>query len=162
VERADPTRGYAWRIAVAASEKSNVTDTYHLQRFVDAQRPIFEQVRSELRSGRKTTHWMWFVFPQIKGLGHSAMADKFAISSREEAEAYAAHTVLGPRLSECTQLVNAVEGKSIRQIFGGPDDLKFRSSMTLFAQVCKDNQIFVDAINKYFGGEFDPLTLDRL
>jgi uncharacterized protein (DUF1810 family) len=139
-----------------------VTDTYHLQRFVDAQRPNFEQVRSELGNGRKTTHWMWFVFPQISGLGHSAMADKFAISSREEAAAYAAHPVLGPRLTECTRLVNAVEGKSIRQIFGVPDDLKFRSSMTLFAEVSKDNQIFVDAINKYFGGEFDSLTLERL
>ena len=105
---------------------------------------------------------MWFVFPQIKGLGHSAMADRYAITSRQEAAAYARHAVLGPRLRECTGLVNAVEDRSIGQILGTPDDLKFRSSMTLFAQACKDNQPFVDAINKYFDGTFDSLTIDRL
>jgi uncharacterized protein (DUF1810 family) len=139
-----------------------MTDKYNLQRFVDAQNPVFERVRSELRNGCKTSHWMWFVFPQIKGLGHSAMAEKFAIASRQEALAYATHAVLGPRLNECTRLVNATEGKSIDEILGAPDDLKFRSSMTLFAHVCNDNPIFHDAIDKYFGGEFDSLTLDRL
>jgi uncharacterized protein (DUF1810 family) len=137
-------------------------DTFDLQRFVDAQASVYEQVCSELRNGRKTSHWMWFVFPQIKGLGHSAMADRYAMASRQEAETYAKHAVLGPRLRECTGLVNAVEGRSIRQILGTPDDLKFRSSMTLFAQACKDNQPFVDAINKYFDGKFDPLTIARL
>jgi uncharacterized protein (DUF1810 family) len=135
---------------------------YDLQRFVDAKNPVIEQVRLELRSGRKASHWMWFVFPQIKGLGHSAMAQRFAISIREEAEAYSAHPVLGPRLVECTGLVNAVEGRSIGQIFGSPDDLKFHSSMTLFANVCKDNGPFVTATKKYFGGKFDSLTLDRI
>ncbi|MDB6086077.1 MAG: hypothetical protein JWN43_3958 [Gammaproteobacteria bacterium] len=139
-----------------------MTDPYDLARFVDAQDPVFDRVRLELRNGRKSSHWMWFVFPQIKGLGHSAMADRFAISGRREAEAYAIHPLLGPRLSECTRLVNTIEGRSIREIFGAPDDLKFRSSMTLFAEVCEDDRPFVHAIEKYFGGEFDPLTLERL
>jgi len=133
-----------------------------LQRFVDAQNPVFEQVCVELRQGRKQTHWMWFIFPQIKGLGSSQMATKFAISSRQEAEAYLKHSVLGPRLRECTRLVNQVEGRSINQIFGYPDDLKFRSSMTLFASTSCENAIFKDALQKYFGGEPDRSTLERL
>ena len=139
-----------------------MTDIRHLQRFVDAQAPAFEEVRSELRAGRKTSHWIWFIFPQIKGLGHSATAREFAILSREEAAAYAAHPILGPRLRECTSLVNAIPGRGIRQILGTPDDLKFRSSMTLFAEVCPDDPIFSDAIKKYYGGEFDALTLELL
>jgi len=135
---------------------------FDLERFIDAQNPVFDQVRLELRRGRKTGHWMWFVFPQIEGLGHSAMAAKFAIGSRSEAEAYALHPILRPRLDECTALLNAVEGRSIRQILGSPDDLKFRSCMTLFAQVSACNRLFVDAVGKYFGGEFDALTLARL
>jgi uncharacterized protein (DUF1810 family) len=137
-------------------------DLYDLQRFVNAQDPVFEQVCSELREGRKKGHWMWFVFPQLKGLGHSWMATKFGISSRHEAEAYLQHSTLGPRLRECTRLVNLVEGRSIEQIFGYPDNLKFRSSMTLFAGVASDNEIFVDAMQKYFGGQSDRLTLERL
>jgi uncharacterized protein (DUF1810 family) len=133
-----------------------------LQRFVDAQNPVFERVCAELRQGRKQTHWMWFIFPQIKGLGTSQMATKFAISSRQEAEAYLKHSVLGPRLRECTRLVNQVEGRSINQIFGYPDDLKFRSSMTLFASTSCENAIFKDALQKYFGGEPDRSTLERL
>jgi len=133
-----------------------------LQRFVDAQNPVFEQVCVELRQGRKQTHWMWFIFPQIKGLGTSQMATKFAISSRQEAEAYLKHSVLGPRLRECTRLVNQVEGRSVNQIFGYPDDLKFRSSMTLFASTSCENAIFKDALQKYFGGEPDRSTLERL
>ena len=105
---------------------------------------------------------MWFIFPQIKGLGHSELASKFAISSRQEAEAYLNHPVLGPRLRECSRLVNLVEGRSIDQIFGSPDDIKFRSSMTLFAHATPENQVFQEALRKYFGGKFDPLTLDRL
>jgi uncharacterized protein (DUF1810 family) len=135
---------------------------YSLQRFVDAQDPVFEQVRRELRAGCKESHWMWFIFPQIEGLGHSPMASRYAISSREEAEAYLAHPILGARLQECTRLVNLVEGRSVESIFGYPDNLKFRSCMTLFAHVATDTQIFEDAIRKYFGGEFDRLTLDRL
>ena len=105
---------------------------------------------------------MWFIFPQIKGLGHSATAIRFAISSRQEAEAYLQHSILGPRLRECARLINMAEGRSLEQIFGYPDDMKFRSSMTLFANVAEDNQVFLDALQKYCGGRFDPLTLERL
>ena len=105
---------------------------------------------------------MWFIFPQLKGLGHSWMASKFGISSRDEAEAYLQHPVLGPRLRECTRLVNLIDGRSIEQIFGYPDNLKFRSSMTLFAQVASDNEIFLNGLQKYFGGESDSQTLARL
>ena len=133
-----------------------------LERFVQAQEPVIGRVLEELRAGRKTSHWMWFVFPQIRGLGHSATAQHFAIASRAEADAYLHHPILGPRLRECTRLVNEIEGSSVEQIFGYPDDLKFRSSMTLFAHATADNQVFVDAIRKYFGGEYDPMTLDRL
>ena len=139
-----------------------MTDPYDLQRFVDAQNPGYEVVRSELRSGRKRTHWMWFIFPQIAGLESSPMARRFGISSVTEATAYLGHPVLGPRLAECTGLVNAVEGSLVEQIFGYPDDLKFRSSMTLFAHATSDNRLFLDALKKYFGGEFDAATLARL
>jgi uncharacterized protein (DUF1810 family) len=139
-----------------------MSDPYDLQRFVDAQDPVFDQVRSELRSGRKEGHWMWFVFPQLKGLGHSWMANRFGISSREEAEAYLRHPILGPRLTECTRLVNLIEGRSAEEIFGYPDDLKFRSSMTLFAKAASDNHVFSSALKKYFAGEDDPLTVKRL
>lgn len=140
-----------------------MNDPHDLQRFVDAQAPVFEQVCTELRAGRKRSHWMWFVFPQIRGLGHSETARRFAIASREEAEAYLQHSLLGPRLRECTRLVNLIEGRSIGQIFGHPDDLKFRSSMTLFAHVPPDNRVFQEALKKYFGGQADDcLTLERL
>ena len=141
---------------------ATMNDPYDLQRFESAQNPVFEQVCAELREGEKRSHWMWFIFPQLRGLGHSQMAVRFAISSREEAEAYLKHPVLGPRLRECTRLVMLGEGCSINQIFGYPDDLKFQSSMTLFASVASDNQIFKDALQKYFAGEFDRVTLDRL
>lgn len=139
-----------------------MNDPYDLQRYLDAQNPVFEQVCAELREGRKSGHWMWFVFPQVKGLGHSPMANRFAIVSREEAAAYLAHPVLGSRLRACSRLATQVAGRSIQQIFGAPDDLKFRSSMTLFAHATPDNQVFVDALKKYFNAEFDPLTLERL
>jgi uncharacterized protein (DUF1810 family) len=139
-----------------------MSDPYGLQRFVDAQNPVFDQVRAELRAGHKRSHWMWFVFPQISGLGSSPMAQKFAISSRAEAAAYLDHPILGPRLRECTGLVTAVEGRSIGDILGYPDDLKFRSSMTLFANAASDNKPFTDALEKYFVDGFDPLTLARL
>src|SRR6185295_2552644 len=118
--------------------------------FVDAQAPVFDQVCAELRSGRKQTHWMWFVFPQLKGLGSSATSKKFAIASQAEADAYLRHPILGPRLIECTRLVNRIEGRSIEEIFGYPDDLKFRSCMTLFASVSPDNPVFAQALQKYF------------
>lgn len=137
-------------------------DPHNLQRFVDAQNPVFDEVCAELRAGRKRTHWMWFIFPQLKGLGHSEAAVHFAIHSRQEAEAYLQHSILGPRLKTCTQLVDGVENRSIEQIFGYPDDLKFHSSMTLFATVTADNQIFRESLDKYFDGQLDPLTADRL
>ena len=139
-----------------------MSDPYDLQRFVDAQNPVYDRVRAELQEGRKRSHWMWFIFPQIAGLGSSPLARRFAISSLSEAAAYLQHPVLGPRLAECTGLVNLIEGRSIEQIFGYPDDLKFRSSMTLFARASADNQVFLDALQKYFNGEFDPATLERL
>ena len=139
-----------------------MNDPYDLQRFVDAQNPLFEQVCAELRGGQKNGHWMWFIFPQLRGLGHSQMAIKFAISSRDEAAAYLEHQVLGARLRECTQLVMLVEGRSITQMFGSPDDLKFRSSMTLFASTTSTDRIFKDALQKYFAGELDRLTIERL
>ena len=139
-----------------------MNDPYDLQRFVSAQIPVYDQVCAELRSGRKESHWIWYIFPQLRGLGRSQVAAAFGIASRQEAEAYLKHPVLGPRLRECTRLVNLVEERSANQIFGYPDDLKFRSSMTLFASVTPDNRIFKDALQKYFGGEPDPLTLERL
>jgi uncharacterized protein (DUF1810 family) len=137
-------------------------DRYNLQRFMDAQNGIFEQVCAQLRMGCKTGHWMWFIFPQIQGLGHSDLARRFAIGSREEATAYCEHKILGSRLRECSRLVTHIDGRSIREIFGSPDDLKFRSSMTLFARATPDNQVFMDALKKYCGGEFDRATLERL
>ena len=142
-------------------QKMNANDPYDLQRFVDAQRDYFEQVCSELSGDRKQSHWMWFIFPQLKGLGHSGMADRSAISSLREAEAYLRHPTLGPRLRHCTQLVMLVEGLSIERILGSPDDLKFRSSMTLFANTAVENKIFKDALEKYFAGIPDRLTIDR-
>lgn len=133
-----------------------------LARFVRAQDPVIDRVLAELSAGRKASHWMWFVFPQIQGLGRSPTAQRFAISSRAEAEEYLRHEVLGPRLRECTRLVNAVDGRGAEEIFGHPDYLKFRSSMTLFAHAAADNQIFLDALRKYFRGEEDPLTVERL
>jgi uncharacterized protein (DUF1810 family) len=140
----------------------DVDDRYNLRRFVDAQDPVFEQVCGELRAGQKASHWMWFIFPQIAGLGRSPFAVEYAIASLKEALAYLNHPVLGPRLKEFTQLVNAVNGKTIDQILGAIDGVKFRSSMTLFAATAKDSTEFNDAIEKYFSGDRDPLTLERL
>ncbi|WP_029226706.1 DUF1810 domain-containing protein [Burkholderia ubonensis] len=137
-------------------------DPYDLQRFVDAQDPVYTQVCDELRSGRKRSHWMWFVFPQIEGLGDSVMAQRYAIASLREADAYLRHPVLGERLRECTRLVNHVDGRSIQEIFGYPDYLKFRSSVTLFAHATSDNAVFVEALEKYYGGEADHSTLARI
>jgi uncharacterized protein (DUF1810 family) len=137
-------------------------DPHNLKRFVDAQQSVYGQVCDELRAGSKRSHWMWFIFPQMKGLGHSGMADYYGIASRQEAEAYLAHPVLGARLIECTRLVNQVQGRSIDQILGYPDDLKFRSSMTLFASAASENQGFSSALQKYFDGQPDPLTLKLL
>lgn len=137
-------------------------DPYDLARFIAAQDPIYAQARAELASGRKQSHWMWFVFPQIEGLGGSAMARAYAIRSREEALAYLAHPILGPRLKECVRLVNDIEGRSAREILGHPDDLKFRSSMTLFAAVAPHEPLFAQALEKYYAGAPDPLTQAKL
>ena len=139
-----------------------MTEPFNLKRFVDAQNPVYAEVCRELKEGLKTGHWMWFIFPQLDGLGHSAMAAKFAIRSLEEARVYLNHPVLGPRLIECTELVNAVSGRNIHEIFGYPDDLKFRSSMTLFAKAAPDNEVFRRALEKYFDGEWDPRTEELL
>jgi len=139
-----------------------MTDPLNLQRFVDAQNAVYQQVLRELRKGQKESHWMWFIFPQLRGLGHSHMATVYGIASRQEAQAYLAHTILGARLKECTELVNQIEGRSIEEIFGSPDDMKFRSSMTLFEHAARHNQVFQDALQKYFAGQPDPLTLERL
>jgi uncharacterized protein (DUF1810 family) len=136
-------------------------DQYNLERFVSAQHSIYAEVVCELRAGMKTSHWMWFIFPQIRGLGRSPVSIEYAISSREEAAAYLQHPVLGPRLKECTQLVLDVN-RSAEEIFGSPDDMKLRSSMTLFAQVSADDDIFIRVLQQYFGGAPDQLTLDRL
>jgi uncharacterized protein (DUF1810 family) len=134
------------------------SDPYELRRFVDAQSAVYPQVVSELSSGRKRTHWMWFVFPQIAGLGLSAMAQRFAIKSKREAEAYLAHELLGPRLIECSRLVMAASEKRIKDILGSPDDMKFRSSMTLFDALSKQ-KIFAEAIGTFYPEGPDPSTL---
>jgi uncharacterized protein (DUF1810 family) len=137
-------------------------DPFDLQRFVAAQAPVYERVCAELRDGRKRSHWMWFVFPQIRGLGSSAMAQRYAIASLSEAAAYLDHPVLGPRLHACTRLVNAVDGRSAHEIFGSPDDMKFHSSMTLFLRAGSADDPFRAALDKYFAGALDRATLERL
>lgn len=137
-------------------------DPFDLQRFVDAQAPVYRTVVDELRNGRKRSHWMWFVFPQLRGLGGSPTAVHYGISSLEEARAYLEHELLGPRLRECARLVNQVQGRSVGEIFGSPDDLKLRSSMTLFARATDDNDEFVSLLDKYYDGQQDELTLTRL
>jgi uncharacterized protein (DUF1810 family) len=138
-----------------------MTAPFDLERFVQAQNPVYRDVREELARGRKQSHWMWFVFPQIAGLGFSAMSQRYAIASRAEAMAYLAHPVLGPRLIECTRLVLAVEGRTINAILGAPDDAKFHSAMTLFGAV-SDDPIFGETLVRYFAGERDGATLQIL
>ena len=140
----------------------DASDRHNLQRFVEAQSQCYERVCRELSEGYKQSHWMWFIFPQLKGLGHSAMANHYGISSLQEAEAYLQHPVLGPRLRHCTRLVLRVEGRSVEDIFGDPDDLKFRSCMTLFANTAGDTTVFKDALQKFFAAKPDRLTLDHL
>ncbi len=133
-----------------------------LAEFVKAQDTIYDEVRRELAAGRKETHWIWFVFPQMAGLGSSEMSRKFEIASKAEARSYLEHRVLGPRLRECTKLMLALVDRDIGSILGYPDDLKFRSSMTLFAVAAQDESIFEAALDKFYGGEHDPLTLKLL
>ncbi|WP_198265695.1 DUF1810 domain-containing protein [sulfur-oxidizing endosymbiont of Gigantopelta aegis] len=133
-----------------------------MNRFIEAQDPIYEMVLQELNSGQKKTHWMWFIFPQIKGLGHSSTARYYAIESISEAYKYISHPVLGKRLIECTEAVLAIEGKRTLEIFGHPDDMKLKSSMTLFTEVARDNLVFQKVLNKYFNGQHDLKTLQIL
>ncbi len=137
-------------------------DPFDLQRFVDAQDPVFATACAELRNGRKRTHWIWFIFPQIAGLGASQMSRAFAIASRDEAAAYLRHPVLGARLEDCTRLALRADVPSANALFGTPDDLKFHASMTLFAEATPPDSIFRDALQKYFGGEPHRQTMERL
>ncbi|HEV2609023.1 MAG TPA: DUF1810 domain-containing protein [Noviherbaspirillum sp.] len=139
-----------------------MNDEFNLQRFIDAQQPVYDRVSAELRAGRKQSHWMWFIFPQIEGLGHSSTARLYAISSLAEASAYLRHPLLGKRLRECAALVAAVEGRTVAEIFGYPDDMKFHSSMTLFAHAAPEEAVFQECLDKYFAGNQDSLTLARL
>ena len=139
-----------------------MTDRWNLQRFVEAQDPVYERVLAELRRGRKTSHWMWFVFPQISGLGVSGMSRRFAISSLAEARAYFRHPVLGPRLVECAQLVIAVQGRTVYDILGSPDDLKFRSCLTLFARAAPDDPLFPQCLARFCDARPDERTLALL
>lgn len=135
---------------------------FNLERFVEAQAAVYSTVVKELKSGRKASHWMWFIFPQLAGLGRSATAREFAIASADEAAAYLAHPLLGARLRECGALALAIDGKEVAEIFAPPDDLKLHSSMTLFAEIAPDEAVFQDCINKFFDGEPDQATLDLL
>ncbi|MCJ2073028.1 DUF1810 domain-containing protein [Methylobacterium sp. J-030] len=139
-----------------------MAEPYDLDRFVEAQAGIYARAVAELEAGEKRSHWMWFIFPQIAGLGSSPMARRYAIGSLEEARAYLEHPTLGERLRACTAAVNRVSGRSAHAIFGSPDDVKFRSSMTLFAAAAPDEPLFAEALATYFEAEPDPLTLAKL
>lgn len=139
-----------------------MTDPFNLQRFVDAQAPVYADVLDELRAGRKTTHWMWFIFPQLKELGRSAIAKHYGITSLAEALAYLEHPLLGQRLLACTGLMLTARGKSALEILGSPDDLKFRSCMTLFMAARPDLPVWQAALDQYFGGQADAATVSLL
>jgi uncharacterized protein (DUF1810 family) len=139
-----------------------MNDPFNLERFVAAQNIVFDLVVAELRRGDKESHWIWYIFPQLAGLGQSSMSRRYAILSRAEAAIYLAHPIRGPRLIECTRVVNNAEGRSIWEIFDEIDAVRFRSSMTLFAQVAGDQSVFAEALRQYFDGHPDTLTLDRL
>jgi uncharacterized protein (DUF1810 family) len=166
VEGEDLPRRFSGSAPIPDKEHA-MSDTHNLDRFVEAQQPVLEQVRRELEAGNKRSHWMWFVFPQIEGLGRSSMAQRYAIKSMDEAKAYLTHPELGKRLREWTQLVLDVEGKGLTEIFGTPDNMKFCSSMTLFREAARENSaqddetLFDDAISKYCGSP-DEKTLSRL
>lgn len=145
---------------MAESESpSDSHDVYRLKRFLNAQEGVYERALAELRTGGKRTHWMWYIFPQIDGLGMSETAKRYSIKSIDEARSYLDHPVLGPRLLQCAQAVLAVEGRTVSEIFGYPDDMKLRSCMTLFASVAEPHSVFVRVLEKYFKGERDGATL---
>jgi uncharacterized protein (DUF1810 family) len=139
-----------------------MTDRHELHRFVDAQTDTYAHALSELRAGRKTSHWMWFVFPQVAGLGRSATAQQYAISGLDEARAYLAHPVLGPRLVECAQALTELPGRDAAAVFGPVDAMKLRSSMTLFAHADPAQPVFRVVLDQYFGGQEDEATTSRL
>ncbi|QYF92429.1 DUF1810 domain-containing protein [Massilia sp. PAMC28688] len=139
-----------------------MSDQYNLQRFIQAQAPVYPAVLAELRAARKQSHWMWFIFPQLAGLGRSSMARHYAIASLDEARAYLDHPVLGARLRECVALLQAASGRSAHQIFGDPDDMKLHSSLTLFAQAAPDEALFRACLDQYFSGQPDRATLALL
>ena len=139
-----------------------MSDPFDLDRFVAAQASVYSQVVRELSEGRKRSHWMWFIFPQIAGLGRSSMSQAYAIQSLQEAREYLAHPLLGARMRECCQALMALEGRTAHEIFRSPDDLKLRSSLTLFARAAPDEPLFDDLLVKYFGGKEDPATLELL
>lgn len=139
-----------------------MTQQFDLQRFIDAQQAVYETARAELRAGHKRTHWMWYIFPQIAGLGRSDTARRFALSGIDEAQAYLAHPLLGERLEECCRILAATEGRTASQIFGYPDDLKLHSSLTLFAQAAPGQPLFNACLARYFNGQRDPATLELL
>ena len=134
-------------------------DLYNLSRFIEAQEGIFESVLAELRNGQKRTHWMWFIFPQIEGLGHSTTSRQYSIKSEDEARQYLNHPVLGARLLKCAEIILAINGKSALDIFGSPDEKKLKSSMTLFSYVTDSESVFVRVLEKYFNGKRDKKTL---
>jgi uncharacterized protein (DUF1810 family) len=136
------------------------TDPYDLNRFIEAQAVNYSDALAELRAGQKRSHWMWYVFPQIASLGHSAMSARYAIRSADEARAYLAHPVLGPRLIECAEGVLAIENRSAREIMGSPDDLKLRSCATLFAEISPERSVFQRVLDKYYTSEPDQRTLE--
>ena len=140
----------------------NPDNSFGLSRFVEAQDPVYDDVLSELRSGRKTSHWMWFVFPQLAGLGISETSRFYAIKDIAEARAYLQHPILGPRLTECAEALLPIRGRSAHDIFGSPDDMKLKSCMTLFAHISSSESVFVKVLDHYYGGERDRKTLKRL
>lgn len=146
----------------AANDPLDSPDPFDLQRFTSAQERVYRDVLAELRGGRKRSHWMWFIFPQIEGLGYSATSKHYAIKSPQEARAYLQHPVLGARLVECAETILQLTGRSASEIFGSPDDMKLRSSMTLFAAVADTDSVFARVLDKYFGGKPDQKTLDLL
>jgi uncharacterized protein (DUF1810 family) len=148
-----------WPASVPSRSDSVMADLYELDRFLDAQEGIYEQALAEIKAGRKTSHWMWFIFPQIAGLGSSSTARRYAIRDRDEAKAYLAHSVLGPRLKECAAAALQVEGKSANEVFGSPDDLKLRSCATLFAAISPAGSVFERLLHRYYGSEPDEKTL---
>jgi len=139
-----------------------MSDPYNLQRFVDAQEPIYDRALAELKAGQKQSHWMWFIFPQIAGLGRSDMARRYAIGGPDEAKAYVEHSLLGPRLEECAQGLLEHADRSAREVLGSPDDMKLHSSMTLFAAVAPERSVFQTVLNAFFAAKPDQATLSRL